>query len=431
MPSGLFDELVAGGGDQLLPARRRGQGLEPVDVSDAVTWQSSQGRHVGVAVVRLNDDRDLVVPITRDSETWRRALPGDGVSAAVLTAPEPLRVEHFGSIAEGPAHVERDLDVDMSNDVVIVDEAVAVKWQLIAEPGHLGGPRLVAHLAAVGFDAMPRPVVTVTWNDRLIASATDYLPQARYGWDWMVDDLVTSIATDAPRPSGAYELGVVVARFHQACVTPSQVMLDPVAVAPDLSVLTEYYTQLVRRIPMLDAEMRSALVPWRDRFDAALQTLADARDVAVMPIHGDLHVGQIWRWPGGVAIGDFDGNPLLPAEHRGDRGPAAFDLACLLRSLDYVGHVAARRLSEGGATSDQTGAQPTAADSALEWSAEARSRLLGGYLDTLSSGRERVVLDEHLMAAFESLSPLHEAVYAATYLPRWRYVPLGVLARGW
>jgi hypothetical protein len=36
-------------------------------------------------------------------------------------------------------------------------------------------------------------------------------------------------------------------------------------------------------------------------------------------------------------------------------------------------------------------------------------------------------LDVGLLEALETLSPLHEAVYASTYLERWRYVPLTVL----
>ena len=31
--------------------------------------------------------------------------------------------------------------------------------------------------------------------------------------------------------------------------------------------------------------------------------------MATQPVHGDLHVGQVLEWSGGLAVIDFDGNP--------------------------------------------------------------------------------------------------------------------------
>ncbi|MFM7598016.1 MAG: hypothetical protein ACKO70_06540, partial [Actinomycetota bacterium] len=64
---------------------------------------------------------------------------------------------------------------------------------------------------------------------------------------------------------------------------------------------------------------------------------------------------------------------------------------------------------------------------AREWARDARGSALTAYR------REPGVcaLDESVLGALETLSPLHEAVYATTYLPRWRYVPLAVLDGGW
>lgn len=57
------------------------------------------------------------------------------------------------------------------------------------------------------------------------------------------------------------------------------------------------------------------------------------------------------------------------------------------------------------------------------WAQRAREDALAAYLDVEGVPS----LDVSLLEALETLSPLHEAVYAAEYLPRWRYVPLAVL----
>jgi maltokinase len=235
----------------------------------------------------------------------------------------------------------------------------------------------------------------------------------------MVDDLLTYVTEQGPSPRWPTDVGEVIGRFHNACATPSSTFVAPVSVAGDLGPLVDHYRGLLGQVSSLDEQMRTAIEPWASRFADAVDVLDRARDVTVLPIHGDLHAGQLLRWSEGIAVSDFDGNPLLPVEYRAEPGPAAFDLANLLRSIDHVSHVVARRAREAG--------NEAAADRALEWSGEARAELRDAYLRVV----DRRLVDLELVAAFVSLSPLHEAVYASTYLPRWRYVPLGVLTRGW
>ncbi len=398
-----------------MPAQRRAQGLVPVSVDEVAPLD----RDRAVALVRLADDRVMVVPIARDGGMWRRAVAGDQVSTAVLSASAPFGVELLAEVPTCDSSVERVLTADMSNELVVVDEVLAVKWQLFAEQGHLAGPRLTSHLFRVGFDQTPTPVAVVTWNERLIASATRFLPDAVDGWEWMVEDVVAYATGDAEVPTWPSDVGALVARFHRACATPSDVIAKPVVTSESLAPWVDHYRDLLARIPTLDDEMQSALKPWLPRFTHAITQLSQARNIVAIPLHGDLHAGQLLRWSGGLAVSDFDGNPLLPAEYRADPGPAAFDLACILRSVDHVAQVVAKRARELN--------RKAAADIALDWSIAARRELRSEYVRAV----EPQLCAAELVDAFESLSPLHEAVYAATYLPRWRYVPLGVLARGW
>ena len=422
----LLDEVrsavIGHSADDYVPDLRRGQGLQLTEVLDAARL----GDDAAVAALGLVDGRRLLVPLVRDGN-WRRAAPTDGMSMVALSAPSPIQVRFSHPCPTVDPTRERDLAVDMSNDVRVIDDAIVAKWQTFGEAGSLAGPRVVEHLAAAGFSDMPEPIATVSWNDELLVSYARFLPGAQDGWDWMLGDVATYIAGEAPRPDWASTVGVLTAHMHAAASRSTHVITKPVAVV-DLAPLAAHYGRLRDASGSLDPELSEVVLAHRDRFDRAWATLSAARDVEAIPIHGDLHAGQFLRWagepdrggladpPGGIVINDFDGNPLLPPDQRGAPGPSALDVASLLRSLDHVAIAAARRIDTPGAL-----------DSARAWAREARDEALRGY----RSVPDAPALDDNLLEAFESLSPLHEAVYAATYLPRWRYVPLAVLAGGW
>jgi maltokinase len=284
-----------------------------------------------------------------------------------------------------------------------------VKWQFLSEDGSMAGPRLVEHLRRVGFQEMPEPLARVSWSDHLVAAYTTYLPGARDGWEWMLEDLRRHLDGDLARPDWAPALASLTGRLHAAASTPSAIFPEPVVQAKMAALARHYRTLLLAE---LDEEMRSALEPWRERFEAAIAVLEQADSIDALPIHGDLHAGQFLLWDGGTFVSDFDGNPLLEPHDRGAPGPSAIDVAGLLRTLDHVAIAAARR-------SDSEDAMPRA----RLWAREARSEALEAYRATPGIP----TLDLDVLRALETLSPLHEAAYASTYLPRWRYVPLAVL----
>jgi maltokinase len=172
---------------------------------------------------------------------------------------------------------------------------------------------------------------------------------------------------------------------------------------------------------------RPAIVPsrvlagCRDRMAAVLDRLLDlAGPVPVQRVHGDLHAGQLLRWTGGLAIVDFDGNPVVPrAQPRPESDPAvqpaARDLAQLMVSMDHVGRVTDRRAGFG----------VTAAIDA--WSGAARAQLLAGYRQELAGEGRADLLDERLLAPFAVEQICREIIYAARFLPRWGYAAVGGL----
>ncbi|MFL6179368.1 MAG: aminoglycoside phosphotransferase, partial [Actinomycetes bacterium] len=147
------------------------------------------------------------------------------------------------------------------------------------------------------------------------------------------------------------------------------------------------------------------------RIEAAVDALRHVRGTPIIPVHGDLHVGQILRWRDGYAVGDFDGNPVLPVSARLAPQPAARDVAGMLQSLDHVGRVVNRRVD---------GANPSRTE---QWIEAAQSTFLDAYLSRLSQRGHAELFDQRLVVPFRFEQECREYLYAVRHLPRWRYVP--------
>lgn len=339
------------------------------------------------------DGSNVVVGVVRDDGLWRPAVAGDGLSAFV---------------AGVPLASERAIQADQTNASVVVGERAIVKWFRRVGPEPSRANVLLAHLDAVGFGGIPAPLGSLTWRspaglELALAQGDAFLPGARDGWEWCVEDVEGRLD-----PSLGARLGRITADLHAALGTPSPVIPEP-----------------IRRVG------RTELAKWRDGAIGVLETAlaltagdagADLRSFApamgkaieslptdgefqVQPTHGDFHVGQVLEWAGGLAVIDFDGNPTLGAEANAIRQPVERDIAQMLASIDLVGRVVQRRVDAGRAAAVDT------------WIVDASARFLA------AAGPA----DERLLAAFEIEQQCRELVYAARFLPRWRYAPMAAL----
>ncbi|GAA3444840.1 hypothetical protein [Planomonospora venezuelensis] len=389
--------------------------------------------------------------------TWERltAAPraGDGRTAELLgllgTAltseiPSPYAVRTFHDLpSPPPGAVERGFDADQTNHSVVVGEALVVKWLTPPAPLPHPAPEMFAHLTEAGFTATATPYAALSRGGELLALVTAYLPDARDGWEWCVDEAA------AGRTAFAGDLGVLTADLHVALATPSAVFPDPVRLSPALPPGGR------ERPPARDPRSGRAPrgdgpgggpdarppSPWSVRAEAALRealeltggedgewlaarahllaerfrVLADHDATPLIRIHGDLHVGQILRWRDGYAVIDFDGNPTVSDTDLFQ--PAARDLAQLSTSLEHAGQVAIRR----------RGADP---DRIAQWAVQATRSLEDAYLERLHERGHPHLLHGGLLRAFAAEQECRELIYAARHLPRWRYAPMGVL-RSW
>ena len=446
----------------LLPQGRAGQNTQltrPLSLLAAVEI-SPPTAMVPAAACLVADGTSgwIAAPLLLDGGRLRRAAPGDGASADLVRmlatrgpGPVPAGIElvTFGSpyprapSAGGFAGslLETAITVDQTHDSVVVGsggDAVVVKWAVHAgaapSPAAAAAPEpaavaAVRHLHGAGFTEMPEPygflLATVDGTKVLLASVARYLPAAKDGWDWYVDDLQALVAhrssiQTALAPASA--IGAVVARMHLAFARPDPA--DPAdcgGVAPVTTADPGSFQAWARRgISTLDEAVAVTVGPagqrLRARQPAAREVMAalgrhEPATTLLTRIHGDLHVGQVLRWPGGYAVSDFDGNPILAAFERSAPAPPARDVAGMLRALDHVGRIVMRR--HDGAADDVV----------QRWIPAARRAFLDAYTAELARAQASQLFDRRLLPAFEVEQECRELVYAARHLPRWTYVP--------
>jgi maltokinase len=328
-----------------------------------------------------------------------REVPG-----LTLRSWTPVPPETAGELTERP------ITADQSNVSVVVGERYVVKW--MNQTRQARAPRLMAHLTAVGFAGTPRSYGAAWAGDALVALVTAYLPGSADGWDWCVDALLAELAGGPPAAFGP-DLGELAADLHAALATPSRVLPEPISTAPVPGPAPDLFARV-----RADAEAAGDEDGrWLAAHLPAIEADAAARPGGPVPSiegHGDLHVGQVLRWAGGYAVIDFDGNPVAGAGPE----PVARDLAQLRTSLLHVARIADRR----------TGGEHAEAPAA--WGRRAADDLLDAYRARLAGHGVGHLLNATLLRAFEVEQECRELAYAARFLPRWRYAPMGVL-RSW
>ena len=406
----------------LVPGRRSDASpLGPVAVRDALVLREDL-----VLAIFAEGNGYVVAPLmTRAGEPIRRAEPGDGAfdqlvrRLAVGGTEGRFSFEPIGAVPE--AGGERAIDVDQSNESVVVGERAVVKLYPRIEPGPQPGLDLPVHLAAVGFASIPAPFGSVTWRADdggtvLVATAAAFLPEATDGWHWYLELLLAWLRGDAGDDAAfapAPTLGRLAGDLHAALATPSRMLPTPVRMA-ERSVIDGWRRRAERwldeAVVLTEGQAGEGLRARQGRVRSVFEVFDQVEAAPTMRIHGDLHVGQFLRWSGGMAVADFDGNPLAPADERVALDTPVRDVAALLRSIDHLGRIAQRR--EAGPL-----------EAIERWIARSREDLLRAYLDALDAWRQRSLYDPRLLFPLEVAQGCHEFAYAARYLPSWVSVP--------
>ncbi len=366
----------------------------------------------------------------------RRAEPGDGAFERLLSrlaaggadgrfSFEPM--ERAGRVPAGGG--EHAIDVDQSNESVVVGEGVVVKLYPRTGGAATADAGLPARLSAAGFTSIPAPLGSVHWRDDddrrwVLATASTYLPEARDGWDWYLHRLLTRldgeggpVSEDEIMSEPAAVLGALAAHMHAALASATELAPAPTATA-DAGVVGSWraaaHAVADQALALTGGAEGARLAAREPAIRAELDRLGETRagdaGPVVMRIHGDFHVGQVLEWRDGFAITDFDGNPLSsPGEHGALDTPVR-DVAAFVRSIDHLGRIATRRKPGRDAAIDA-------------WIGASRAAFLRAYVRELDARGHRRLYDERLLRPLEIAQECHEYVYAARFLPSWTYVP--------
>jgi predicted trehalose synthase len=162
---------------QLLPQSR----VDLISSCSDISFDFPISDTAGVLIFE-SGNKSFVAPYVKNKEI-RRAHSKDGVTARLLSKPLPHGLR--STMQGGSFSQERFISVDQSNESVILDESIIVKWQLTAQKS------LGAHkeeiLTENGFTHLPELLGNIYWDEKLLASVNKYIPGTTDGWTWCVD----------------------------------------------------------------------------------------------------------------------------------------------------------------------------------------------------------------------------------------------------
>ncbi|MFF7382911.1 phosphotransferase [Streptomyces griseoluteus] len=309
-----------------------------------------------------------------------------------------------------PAHeireqlVARLMTAEQSNSSVVYGDTFILKLLRRVTAGVNPDLELPLALAREGCARVPAPVAwlraDLDTEPYVLAVLQPFMNGASDGWDLALRELAKG--EDFTREARA--LGRATAEVHTALaralptVTLGHAQLELLAGG-----MSERLTAAVQAVP--------ALLPYETGLRSAFEALADlAREGqtwTAQRVHGDLHLGQCLRSPGGDwSLIDFEGEPSRPLAERRMPQPAVRDIAGMLRSFDYAAH--------------------SAKTPAPDWAHACRAAYCTGYAEV--TGRDPRT-DPVMLRAYETDKAIYEVVYEARHRPEWLSVPMSAVRR--
>jgi len=404
---------------ELLDAARLPGGEAWLVVLTATDTNGVESRYLVPAVAGESGFRE-----PRDEEGVWRAIVSLIASGAALRGargsfafePTAALTQLIGGGGDAVAGVtERRVQGEQSNTSVILGDRLILKIYRHLEPGANPEVEVNSFLTAVAFSDAPVLGGWVTYRPDLgescaAAMLQQLVPSDGDAWGWVLDRLAGPKAGQAAAVSGVAQIGHLTARLHAALASRPELPAFPSRPASRAE-RAEWHSsaerQLEEALGAVDGEARQRLLTMAPGIRDRLGVIASAEGARASRIHGDYHLGQLLRTSTGFTVIDFEGEPARSLVER--RAPASplRDVAGMLRSLDYAGHVAHR---------DRGGPPPGS------WLPDARVALLSAYGDLSPT-------DERLCAAFEIEKACYEVRYEANNRPDWLWLPLTALER--
>ncbi|HEY8984196.1 MAG TPA: maltokinase [Streptomyces sp.] len=343
-----------------------------------------------------------------------------------------------------PNLVPRLVTAEQSNSSVIYGDSLILKLLRRVVPGINPDLELPLALTREHCPRVPAPLgwteADITGERWILAVAQEFVPEAVDGWELALQGVGKepeewgefgewgdgSVEADADSRDGsgfggsdgrphrrphpvrfaedARALGRATAEVHQALARAlPTVTLGQAQLGPLVEGMVGRLEAAVTAVPSL----RPYEEGLRTAFGALGELAGEGHTWVAQRIHGDLHLGQCLRTPGGRwLLIDFEGEPARPLAERRMPQPALRDVAGMLRSFDYAAH--------------------TADPPAPQWATACRAAYCSGYAQVTGVDPRT---DPVLLRAYETDKAIYEVVYEARNRPDWLPVPLAAIRR--
>ncbi|MEM9663655.1 MAG: phosphotransferase [Bacteroidota bacterium] len=402
----------------------------------------------GLAWVDTDAGCLLLYDATVSSTFWLVLLTWWQRGETRRSAGSAYRAEALRPIREVRPGKVQPLGREQSNSSALLDRRYFAKLYRRLEPGPNPEAELLAFLTRQGVPFIPslHGTLTVTRQGTVYALAVlqEAIPVDQEGWAY-VQQLAAAFFKRvvqnplAPQTRAAMHqvapemlrmarnLGLRTAHLHAALAQATSPDLRPVpTTAEDIDAFaTEVQHALQRLHRRLGEEQDTAAVsgwPWAK----AQKRLADLRTWAPpaqrIRIHGDYHLGQLVWADEAFYILDFEGEPTRPLAERRRPAFALYDVAGLLRSMEYA--VLAT-------WQDVMGKAPALLPWGLTLVEACEEAFVDTYVEAAGDApflpppaSRRAFLWAHLMS-----KALYEVDYERNHRPGWAWLPLQGLHR--
>ncbi|HUU34343.1 MAG TPA: hypothetical protein VMW48_09780 [Vicinamibacterales bacterium] len=392
-------------------------------------------------------DDGYVTDQAADGDAVRAVLAGllggptiTGAQGGVLvyadTTPDARQV-----LAAAAPPLVRPVGVEQSNTSVRVGTTHVFKLFRRLEAGEHPQLEMGRFLALAGFHGVPRLEGSLVYRaadgqESALGALENWVINEGDGWRHVLarlDACRRDVQVRADLYADLVALGETTAAFHSALAgeTPLAAFV-PEAVGTADAALWQHdveaqaertFALLGQRLATLDAEgVRLAEIVLAARY-GAVRELPDGDGTAAFDrirIHGDFHLGQTLKTPGGFTIIDFEGEPSKPLVARRLKQCALKDVAGMLRSLDYA---AATADAAAGAEAGEAAPLTAMRQAFLEGYFSRADRHGARYLPAAAAARDAWT------SLFELEKALYEVEYELNNRPTWVHIPLGALTR--
>jgi maltokinase len=338
------------------------------------------------------------------------------------------RMPEWTETLRGPGRL---LSAEQSNSSLVFGNRLILKLFRLLEPGENPELEVTRALAGGGFEHCPAPLGWIEGLGSTLGILQRFLAGSVDGWKLATERVADHYESEAGEPGNfagdAGALGRLTAELHAAMAAA----LPKVAAGqPDLGRLR---ARLLGQLTQV-----TALVPELAQYRQGIEEVYTKAEAAgggsrhLQRIHGDYHLGQVLKAPGGDGrwiVIDFEGEPARPLQERRRLASPLQDVAGMLRSFDYAAFsplVLGEDPDTPGPTRDELARfeGPAAA-----WIEACRRAFLDGYLAVAGDDGPAGGDAELLLRAFELDKAVYEVMYEARHRPPWLQIPLGGIRR--